>query len=81
VRFSEALVGGDRDACGFLSLGQHLEQQVGAAFVELEVAQLVDLCGYPHRSTYADMVTMARTGLRAPGEQEFSRPRLGIVVG
>jgi len=32
-------------------------------------------------SIYADMVTMARTGLRAPGEQEFSRPRLGIVTG
>ena len=42
----------------FLAFGQDLEQQLGAAAVEFHVAELVDLCGHPHRSTYADTATM-----------------------
>src|SRR5262249_41632993 len=37
----EGGVGGDRDGGALLALGGHLEQQRGAAAVELEVAQLV----------------------------------------
>src|SRR5258707_6465118 len=39
--FAEGGVGGDRDGGAFLPLGEYLEQQLGAAPVELEVAQLV----------------------------------------
>ena len=42
VRFREGLVGGDRDRRAFLSLGQDLEEQFGAAPVELQIAQFVD---------------------------------------
>lgn len=38
----ERFVGGDRDRRAFLSLGQDLEEQLGAAAVELQVAQFVD---------------------------------------
>jgi len=41
VRFGEGGVGGDRDGGAFLPLGEDLEQQLGAAAVELEVAELV----------------------------------------
>src|SRR5712691_5429035 len=39
--FAEGGVGGDRDGGAFLALGEDLEEQLGAAAVELEVAQLV----------------------------------------
>src|SRR6266567_3898067 len=38
---AEGGVGGDRDGGAFLALGEYLEQQFGAAPVQLEVAQLV----------------------------------------
>src|SRR5260221_11032501 len=40
--FGEGGVGGDRDRGAFLALGEHLEQQLGAAPVQLEVAELVE---------------------------------------
>ncbi len=54
----EGLVGGDGDRRAFLSFGEDLEQQFGAAAVELQVAQFVELSRYRNRSTYADPVTM-----------------------
>src|SRR5919108_3260158 len=39
--FAEGGVGGDGDGGAFFSFGEDLEQQLGAAAVELEVAQLV----------------------------------------
>src|SRR5437588_8772744 len=39
--FAEGGVGGDGDGGAFLAFGEDLEQQLGAAAVELEVAQLV----------------------------------------
>src|SRR5205823_3236477 len=54
----ERLVGRDRDRRAFLALGEHLEEQFGAAAVEFHVAELVDLCGYPHRSIYAEVAIM-----------------------
>src|SRR6266568_4190605 len=39
--FGEGRVGGDRDGGAFLAFGEYLEQQLGAAPVELEVAELV----------------------------------------
>ncbi|MEZ5141807.1 MAG: hypothetical protein R2726_04720 [Acidimicrobiales bacterium] len=35
-------VGRDGHGCSFVSFGEHLEQQLGAAAVELDVAELVD---------------------------------------
>ena len=40
--FGECGVGGDRDRGAFLAFGEHLEQQLSAAPVELEVAQFVE---------------------------------------
>jgi hypothetical protein len=40
--------------------GDELEEQVRRVVVEGYVADLVDLCGYPHRSTYSDTATMRR---------------------
>ena len=58
--FGEGGVGRARDGGFLLACGDDLEQQFGAAGVEPDVADLVDLCGYPHRSTYADTATMPR---------------------
>jgi hypothetical protein len=38
----EGGVGGDRDGGAFLAFGEHLEQQLGAAPVQLEVAELIE---------------------------------------
>jgi hypothetical protein len=37
VRFGEGLVGGDGDGVGLLTFGEDLEEQFGAAAVELGV--------------------------------------------
>ena len=41
MRFAEGGVGRDRYGGAFLALGEHLEQQFGAAPVQLEVTQLI----------------------------------------
>ena len=61
---AEALVGGDGNTGLLLPFGQDLEQQLGAAPVQFEVAELVQLCGCPHSSIYADTATMPRDKLR-----------------
>ena len=57
---AERLVGGDDEAGSFVAAGDDLEEQVGGLGLERDVADLVDLCGHPHRSTYADPATMPR---------------------
>jgi len=42
VRFAERQVGPDRDGGSFVSLGDDLEEQFGAAGVDLDVAELVE---------------------------------------
>src|SRR5664279_1814782 len=56
----EGVVGGDGHGVLFLPFRQNLEKQFCIAFVEFHVAKLINLCGYPHRSTYADTATMPR---------------------
>ena len=51
--FTEREVGRDDQRSAFVAFGEDLEDQFGGAVWEGEVAELVDLCGYPHRSTYA----------------------------
>jgi hypothetical protein len=55
---AERGVGGDVDAGGLVAGGDELEEQVGGLGLERDVADLVDLCGHRHRSTYADTGTM-----------------------
>jgi len=42
VRFAEGEVGGDRDRGAFFAFGDDLEQQFGAARVDLDVAKLIE---------------------------------------
>jgi hypothetical protein len=42
--FAEGQVGADSDAGAFLPFGDDLEQQFGAAGIDLDVAELVELC-------------------------------------
>ena len=58
VPLGERPVRGDRDRVPLLALGEDLEQQFGAVPVELDVAQFIQLCGYPHSCTYAETATM-----------------------
>jgi hypothetical protein len=57
---AEGQVRGDHDRALFVAGGDELEEQVRRVVVEGDVADLVDLCGCPHRSTYADTATMPR---------------------
>jgi hypothetical protein len=59
---AEWLVGGDDQRGSLIAAGDELEEQVCRLGFEGNVADLVDLCGYPHRSTYADTATMPRRG-------------------
>jgi len=58
--FAERRVGGARDGGSFLAGSDDLEQQFRAVGVQADVADLVQLCGYPHSWTYADTATMPR---------------------
>jgi hypothetical protein len=72
----EWLVGGDCDGRALFSLGENLKQQFGAAPVQLQVAQLVDLCRCRDRSTYADpaiMPSLPRRELKTPVAVELWR--------
>ena len=57
---AEGEVAGQRHAGFLLEFGEDLEQQLGAAGIELHLAELVDLCRCPHSWTYADTATMPR---------------------
>jgi hypothetical protein len=51
-------VGGDDQAGALVALGDDLEDELGGTLGQREVAKLIDLCGYPHRSICADTATM-----------------------
>ena len=57
---SDSDVGGQDCRAFEVALVDYLEQGGGAVAGQREIAQLVDLCGCPHRSTYADIATMPR---------------------
>lgn len=48
------------DPPGLVARGDELEEQRRRRAVEGQVADLVELCGCPHRSTYAEPATMPR---------------------
>jgi len=56
--FGERGVGGARNRCAFLPGGDDLEKQFRASGIEVDVANLVQLCRYLHSWTYADTATM-----------------------
>ena len=58
---AEGLVGGDDQTGSFVAAGDELEEEVGGLGFEGDVADLVDLCRHPHRSTYAEPATMPRS--------------------
>jgi len=62
---SDASVAGQDDGGFEVALGDDLEQGGGGLGGQGQVAQFVDLCGSPHRSTYADPATMPM--LAGPG--------------
>jgi hypothetical protein len=57
----ERQVGGEDQRGVLVAAGDQLEEQVRGVLLEGQVADLVDLCRCPHRSTYADPATMPRT--------------------
>lgn len=56
----EGFVACDRDGIFLLTLGEDLEEELSTAAVQFHIAKLVNLCGHPHRSTYAEPATMPR---------------------
>jgi len=54
----EPAIAGDDDRAAFVAAGDQCEEEVGGLPFEREVADLIDLCGYPHRSICADTATM-----------------------
>ena len=56
----EPAVAGDDDRTAFVATRDQREQQVRGLAFQRQVADLVDLCGYPHRSIYAETATMPR---------------------
>jgi hypothetical protein len=82
--FAKWQVGPDRDGGSFVPFGDDLEEQLGAAGVDLDVAELVDLCGCPHRWIYADAATMPRVsvvGSHWRDDAGVSRRLTGAGVG
>ncbi|MGB0091445.1 MAG: hypothetical protein WBP81_02770 [Solirubrobacteraceae bacterium] len=69
--------------CG--ELGEQFVAELAAAVAaEREAVRLVNLCGYPHRLTYAEAVTMPRIDSVAAGDPDDGgarAPAAGRHVG
>ncbi len=84
----EGQVAGEHERGVFVAGGDELEEEVRGVLLDREVADLIDLCGYPHRSTYAEPATMPRTvlgallfGYGAGRSARGGRACVGIVAG
>ena len=84
----ERQVAGEHERGVFVAGADELEEQVRGVLFEGQVADLVDLCGHPHRSTYADTATMPSSPLRwlrlprcCRVIREADLADLGIVAG
>jgi hypothetical protein len=76
--FAERGVGCDRDAGAFLAFGEDLEEQLGAAGVQLQVAELVEAGTMPTSSVVAaGRVDAWATWIRAGVEGVGIVPPLG----
>jgi hypothetical protein len=47
-----------------VAFAEDLEDELGGAVGQFQVAKLVALCGYPHSATCADIATMPTSSLR-----------------
>jgi hypothetical protein len=63
---AEREVGGDDQRAAFVALAEDLEDEFGGAVGQREVAEFVNLCGYPHSVTYADTATMPNVSHLSP---------------
>jgi len=57
-----------------VAFGEDLEDELGGAVGQREVAKLVNLCGYPHSWTYADTATM-------PNLSDVGYPKCLLIRG
>jgi len=55
---AEGEVAGDGDRLLLVAVGDEVEEQLASGAVEGDEADLVDLCGAPHKSTYGDTSLM-----------------------
>src|SRR5262249_15761700 len=55
---AEALVAGDDERAALVAAADELEEEVGALPIHGAVADLVQLCGAPHKSTYGEHAVM-----------------------
>jgi hypothetical protein len=62
--FAEGEVGGHDQAAAFVAFGEDLEDELGGPVGQGKVPQFIELCGYPHRLTYADTATMPTSSSR-----------------
>ncbi|MGO8959188.1 MAG: hypothetical protein ACLQFR_17755 [Streptosporangiaceae bacterium] len=53
-------VGADRNGASFVGGIDQAVEALGGVGADRQEADVVDLCGCPHRSTYADPATMPR---------------------
>jgi hypothetical protein len=51
-------VRGDGDAAAFVAGVDEAVEALGGVGSDREQSDVVELCGYPHRSTYAEIATM-----------------------
>jgi hypothetical protein len=58
VPVGEGQVGGEDEAFLFVSTADDLEDEIRVSVVEGEKAELVDLCGAPHKSTHVEHLVM-----------------------
>ena len=61
----EGPVAGDAQGAAFVGGRDHTEQQLRAGVIQRREPDLVDLCGYPHRSTTSGCCPSAPTPPRA----------------
>ena len=64
--FPEGTIRGDHDRSGFITGRHHLEQQVGPALVDGQIAQLIELCLAQHNSINVENLKMWRVSRESP---------------
>jgi hypothetical protein len=72
------LIGGDQEAAAFVPASDELEKERRAASFKRQVAELVDLCGAPHKSTKS---AISRTAPTRPTCSSTSSPNAIAGIG
>ena len=77
-------VAGHDQRPALVALGDHLEHQLGGPLGKGQISKLIELCGHPHKSTYADlavMPTLVRAVVKNAGEERLLRSSVLDSVG